>query len=185
MPLPVRIYEAVRESLVLAFFGSLHIAAVGQHSHGTRRPVGDMQDVRTVLFASCYFQPFPERRAESRAGAGSSFLVAGRAPASLRPLRAWPLRTSCRITDVTVLVTAVPRTESTARTGDTTNNFVSYGRCTSGKQGKSRGGGAQLIFLHERSRAKSSFTGGGGRSFGCHFCPGGFSRRSVSGVARD
>jgi hypothetical protein len=50
-PLPVRIYEAVRESLVLAFFGSLHIAAVGQHSHGTRRPVGDMQDVRTVLFA--------------------------------------------------------------------------------------------------------------------------------------
>jgi hypothetical protein len=29
----------------------LHIAAVGQHSHGTRRPVGDMQDVRTVLFA--------------------------------------------------------------------------------------------------------------------------------------
>ena len=47
------------------------------------------------------------------------------------------------------------------------------------------GGGAQPILLHERSRAKSSFTGGGGRSFGCHFCPGGFSRRSVSGVTRD
>jgi hypothetical protein len=60
---------------------------------------------RTVLFALLLRNvPGEQRsRAESRAGAGSSFLVAGRAPASLRPLRAWPLRTSCRITDVTVL----------------------------------------------------------------------------------
>jgi len=70
------ILEAVRESLVLAFFGSLHIAAVGQHSHGTRRPVGDMQDVRTVLFATSVSVP---RKISRRVDVGDKSRVESRA----------------------------------------------------------------------------------------------------------